>query len=377
MTDLGHTALGSWSGGVHMRFGVPIEPERLSALLRPGDGIDTVLTADVYGCGEADRDVGRALAGLPRDGYRLVGMIGHDFVNGARDGAKGFPRFTDAGLRGPDRYGEYLRGAAEAMLERCGTDRFDVLMLHNPDHIGYSSPDVWDAMGALRSDGLTDEIGVAPGPANGFTLDVISCLEQFGDGIDWAMLILNPFEPWPGRLALPACERAGVRVIARVVDYGGIFWDDVGGEEDFPEHDHRRFRPAGWVAEAQAKLDRIRPIGERHGLTPLQLAATWTLAQPAVACVAPTLIQEAGPRARPVGQKRAELAAVPETAPLSAGDLAAIDAVGDNTGCMALKGGSVLHDGAARPDAWPLDDDLRSVATRWGIEPERDLVKHA
>jgi aryl-alcohol dehydrogenase-like predicted oxidoreductase len=377
MSDLGHTAIGSWSGGVHMRFGVSIEPDRLSALLRPGDGIDTVLTADVYGCGEADRDVGRALARLARDRYRLVGMIGHDFVNGARDGAKGFPRFTDAGLRGPDRYAEYLRGAAEAMLERCGTDRFDVLMLHNPDHTGYSSPDVWDAMGALRSDGLTDAIGVAPGPANGFTLDVISCLERYGDEIDWAMLILNPFEPWPGRLALPACERAGVRVIARVVDYGGIFWDDVGGEEDFPEHDHRRFRPAGWVAEAQAKLDRIRPIGERHGLTPLQLAAAWTLAQPAVASVAPTVIQEAGVKARPVEQKRAELAAVPATSPLSADDLAAIDAVGDNTGCMALKGGSALHDGAARPDAWALDDDLRSVATRWGIEPERDLVKHA
>jgi len=377
MTDLGHTALGSWSGGVHMRFGMPIERDRLSALLRPGDGIDTVLTADVYGCGEADRDVGRALAGLPRDGYRLVGMIGHDFVNGERDGAKGFPRFTDAGLRGPERYAEYLRGAAEAMLERCGTDRFDVLMLHNPDRTGYSSPDVWDAMGALRSDGLTDAIGVAPGPANWFTLDVISCLERYGDEIDWAMLILNPFEPWPGRLALPACERADVRVIARVVDYGGIFWDDVGGEADFPEHDHRRFRPAGWVAEAQAKLDRIRPIGKRHGLTPLQLAAAWTLAQPAVACVAPTLIQEAGEGARPVEEKRAELAAVPATSPLSAGELAAIDAVGDNTGCMALKGGSAVHDGDARADAWALDDDLRSVATRWGIVPERDLVKHA
>ncbi|HEY0387132.1 MAG TPA: aldo/keto reductase [Gaiellales bacterium] len=374
MTSLGHTALGSWSGGQHMRFGVPIGDQRMARLLRPGDDVSTVITADVYGTGDADRDVGAALRGLDRSSYRLVGMVGHDFTTGERAGAKGFPRFTDPSLRAPQDYAAYLRAATEASLERCGVDRFDVLLLHNPDHTGYTSPAVWDAMAALRDAGLAGAIGVAPGPANGFTLDVISCLERFGDRIDWAMLILNPFEPWPGRLALPACERAGVRVIARVVDYGGIFWDDVVDEEGFPEHDHRRFRPAGWVAEARAKLERIRPIGERHGLTPLQLAAAWTLAQPPVACVAPTLIQEAGHDARPVEEKRRELASVPEPPPLTADELRSIDAVGDNTGCMALKGGSPAHEGDARADAWPLDDDLRSTAARWGIQPERDLV---
>jgi aryl-alcohol dehydrogenase-like predicted oxidoreductase len=377
MTDLGQAALGAWSGGVHMHFGVPVGRERLTELLRPGDDIGTVITADAYGAGEADRDVGRALSGLDRDSYRLVGMIGHDFTSGERAGAKGYPRFTDPALREPEQYGDYLRAAAEASLERCGADRFDLLMLHNPDHTGYSSPLVWDAMAGLRDAGLTAAIGVAPGPANGFTLDVISCLERFGDRIDWAMLILNPFEPWPARLALPACERAGVRVLARVVDYGGVFWDDVLDEGQFAEYDHRRYRPAGWVGRARVKLDRIRPIGERHGLTPLQLAAAWTLAQPAVSCVVPTLIQEAGSEARPVEQKRSELAAVPAVSPLSAAELAEIDAVGDNAGSMALKGGSPVHEGEPRADAWPLDDDLRSVAARWGIAPERDLVMHA
>jgi hypothetical protein len=44
---------------------------------------------------------------------------------------------------------------------------------------------------------------------------------------------------------------------------------------------------------------------------------------------------------------------------------------------MALKGASPVHEGAPRPDAWPLDESLRSVAERWGIAPERDLVVHA
>jgi aryl-alcohol dehydrogenase-like predicted oxidoreductase len=377
MTDLGHTALGAWSGGVHMHFGLPLEHERLTSLLCPGEDIGTVITADVYGTGAADSTVGEALAGRPRESYRLVGMVGHDFYEGERAGAKGYPRFTDPALRGPDGYAAYLRMATERSLERCGADRFDVLMLHNPDHIGYSSPAVWEAMSALRDDGLAGQLGVAPGPANGFTLDVISCLERFGDHIDWAMLILNPFEPWPGRLALPACQRADVRVIARVVDYGGVFWDDAPDEGAFPEHDHRSFRPAGWVDQARAKLDRIRPIAARHELTPLQLAAAWTLSQPAVACVAPTLIQEAGANAKPIEQKRIELAHAPAKRILTADELSEIDAVGDNTGCMALKGASPVHEGAPRPDAWPLDESLRSVAERWGIAPERDLVVHA
>ena len=68
---------------------------------------------------------------------------------------------------------------------------------------------VWDGMAALRDDGLAGAIGVAPGPANGFTLDVIDCLERFGDRIDWAMVILNPLEPWPGEYVLPAADARG------------------------------------------------------------------------------------------------------------------------------------------------------------------------
>ena len=113
MTELGRSAIGTWSGGRYMRFGEAISDDRLEALFRPGDGIDTVITADVYGEGEADRTLGRALAGLDRDSYRVAGAIGHDFIHGERQGPKGFPRFTDPSLRGPDGYASYLREAAE------------------------------------------------------------------------------------------------------------------------------------------------------------------------------------------------------------------------------------------------------------------------
>jgi aryl-alcohol dehydrogenase-like predicted oxidoreductase len=357
-----------------MHFGEPLDDDRFVRLLRPDAGIHTVVTADVYGAGEADLAVGRALAGLPRDSFSLVGAVGHDFYGTQRDGAKGFPRFTSAELRGPGDYARYLRDAAERSLERCGVEHFDVLLLHNPDRVGYTSPAVWEAMAGLRQAGLCNAIGIAPGPANGFTLDVIGCLERFGHLIDWAMLILNPLEPWPGRLALPACERHGVRVLARVVDYGGLFHDDVPDEGSLGDGDHRRYRAAGWVEAGRARLDELRPIAASHGLTMLQLSCAWTLAQPAVECVAPTLIQEAGQDAKTVEAKRDELAAVPREPVLDAAELDAIAAIGDNTGCMKLKGASPGHEGAERPDAWPLDDELRELGRRFGIDAERDLV---
>jgi aryl-alcohol dehydrogenase-like predicted oxidoreductase len=370
----GRAAIGTWSGGRFLHFGEPIEEERLEALLRPGGGIETVLTADAYGQGEADRVLGRALAGIPRDDFSLIGAVGHDFYEGEREGPKGFPRFTDPRLRGPDEYADYLRMATEKSLKRIGADSFDLLLLHNPDRIGYSSEVVWDGMAALREAGLTGKIGVAPGPANGFTLDLIACLERFGDRIDWAMIILNPLEPWPGELCLDAAARHDVKVLTRVVDYGGLFWGDLRPGMELAKFDHRSFRPEGWIEAGVEKLERLMPIAERAKLTPIQLACQWNLAHPAVESVAPTLIQEIGAEACPIEAKRLELAKMPAEQRLSAEDVAEIRAIGDNAGCMTLKGASPEHEGDERPDRWSLSDELTAVGDRWGIDPERDLV---
>ena len=227
----------------------------------------------------------------------------------------------------------------------------------------------------LRERGLTRMIGVAPGPANGFTLDVIDCLERFGSELDWAMIILNPLEPWPGELCLDAAVAQRVNVITRVVDYGGLFFDDVRPGQELLPHDHRSFRPEGWIEAGRQRLDSMRPIADRAGLTMIQLACQWNLAHEPVRCVVPTLIQELGPDARPVEEKRAELAALPSDLRLSADDITEIRALGDNTGCMALKGASPEHEGAALPDRWSLDEHLIDLAGRWEIEPERDLAR--
>src|SRR6201989_1002079 len=147
-------AIGTWSGGRFMHFGEPIEVPRLRSLLRPGQGIATLITADAYGAGAADSLLGDALRGVQRGDYALTGAIGHDFYTGEREGAKGYPRFTDPRLRGPDGYADYGRMATERQLERLGAGALDLLLLHNPDRTGYVSEAVWDALAAMRDEGL-------------------------------------------------------------------------------------------------------------------------------------------------------------------------------------------------------------------------------
>jgi len=41
---------------------------------------------------------------------------------------------------------------------------------------------------------------------------------------------------------------------------------------------------------------------------------------------------------------------------------------------MTLKGAAPDHEGEARPDRWALTPELAELASRWGIEPARDLA---
>jgi aryl-alcohol dehydrogenase-like predicted oxidoreductase len=185
--------------------------------------------------------------------------------------------------------------------------------------------------------------------------------------MDWAMIILNPFEPWPGQHVLAAAKKNNVDILARVVDYGGVFHDDVKPGHLFKDGDHRTYRPAGWIEHACEKLEKIRPIAQKHGLTMLQLASLWTMANEPTKSVVPTLIQEAGEGARTIESKLEELANLPDQC-LSAEEVETIRSVGDNTGCMLLKGASQRHAGQeARPDEWPMRDDLLALAVRYGL----------
>ena len=288
------------------------------------------------------------------------------------------PLHRSGGCATPRSYGDYLRMATERSLERCGIDSFDLLLLHNPDRIGYTSERVWEGMAALREAGLTRLIGVAPGPANGFTLDLIDCLERFGPLFDWAMIILNPLEPWPGELCLdaagqsrrerdhprgrlrrPVLRRRASRTGARApgppeLPAGGV--DRAGSRAPRSDASDRRadrvdHDPAGLPVEPGPRAGRLRRAdahpGDGRGRSSGREQACRARGAPGSSCGSATRMSTA------------------------------IRAIGDNTGCMALKGANPEHSGEERPDRWDLSDHLAEVAERWGIAPERQPSRRA
>lgn len=365
---VGPVAYGTWSGGRYMHFGEVLEEADYRACIVEAyqQGIRTFITSDVYGCGKADALLGEALEQFPRESYKLIGAIGHDFYKGKRQGNTGYPRFTDPSLRAADGYYDFLHMAATKSLERCKTDYFDCLLLHNPDEHGYTSINVWDGMDRLRQEGLTREIGIAPGPANGFVLDLVQTFENFGHLIDWAMVILNPLEPWPMSSVLDCADQFGINVMTRVLDHGGIFYDELKPDHEFRPGDHRAYRPDGWVKRGCDFVEKIRPMAQAHGLTPLQYAANWNLSHSAVKCVIPTFVQEYGSKARPISDKITEMARLP-IVDLSEEEIQQVRELGDNTGCMLLKGASGRHESSERCDEWPMRPDLLDIARTYEL----------
>ena len=310
MRDPGHTALGTWSGGRFMHFGEPLDDDRLEALLRPGAGIDTVITADVYGAGRGRR-AARPRAGGPAARGLLPGRrrSATTSTRASATGPKGFPRFTDPRLRGPEGYADYVRMATERSLERCGVDAFDLLLLHNPDRTGYASPDVWDGDGGRARRRPDPPARRRPRPGERLharphrLLRALRRADRLGDD-----------HPQPARAL---ARRAGPRAAATSTTSSSSRASSTTAASSTTTccpatscaaATTAASGPTGWVEAGREKLERMRPIAERHGLTMLQLACQWNLAQAPVACVAPTLIQEAGDGAKTIEAKRAELA---------------------------------------------------------------------
>ena len=187
----------------------------------------------------------------------LVGAVGHDFYDGrARGGARASraspTRACAAPTATPTTCGWRPSAVARALRRRRASTCCCCTTPTAPATRARRSGRRWRR---CATTGLTGAIGVAPGPANGFTLDLIDCFERFGELIDWAMVILNPLEPWPGELVLPAAAQPRRKLITRVVDYGGLFWDDVPPGHALAPRDHRALPPR--------RLGRGRPRADR------------------------------------------------------------------------------------------------------------------
>lgn len=190
--EVSEIGFGGWQIGADDSW-EPIDERSAERLVREAldAGVDLFDTAPNYGAGESERRLGRALRGW-RDDVVIVGKVGHRV-----DGPKEFSVAS---------FWESLHGS----LERLGTDRLDVLLLHNPPFDIYGGTDpVWEALEEARRQGKIRHYGASLD----FAREAEACLRNTGSQV--LEILFNIFHQ-DVRKAFPLVRERGAGTIVKV-----------------------------------------------------------------------------------------------------------------------------------------------------------------
>jgi aryl-alcohol dehydrogenase-like predicted oxidoreductase len=269
-------------------------------------GVTFFDSADVYGDGYADTLL-RDAFGEVRSRVVYATKVGYDWYNHKREGGqREHPH---------DWSPSFVRFAVEKSLERMGTDFLDWLQLHNPRMDALQNEALAGELERLQREGKVRAWGVALGPAIGWREEGVFALRA--RSAPAMQIIHNLLEQEPGRDFIAAARETGAGLVARVPHSSGLLEGHYTEETTFPAGDHRNHRPREWLTEGLKKVEQLRFL-ERPGRTLGQAAIQWLLAEPSMASVLPNIYDEAQLR---------EFAAAPDSPPLTAEELARVDAL--------------------------------------------------
>lgn len=114
-------------------------------------------TAPHYGAGESERRLGLAIADIPRDTISIATKVGRRIVDA--DGRQSAVGGTGAGTVG-DLSRDGVWRSVEGSLARLGTDRVDLLHLHDPEDVDEALAGAMTALVELKEQGVVRAIGV-------------------------------------------------------------------------------------------------------------------------------------------------------------------------------------------------------------------------
>lgn len=265
-------SLGSW-----LTFGHATDEETAAqCIYRAYElGINLFDTANVYAAGRAEEVMGKALKAFPRDSYVLATKVYFPMGEGPND-------------RGLSR--KHIFEQCHASLKRLGTDYIDLYQCHRYDKETPLEETV-RAMGDLIRQGKILYWGVSEWSASQI-LDAIHLCQQ--------MNIAPPVSNQPhynmlGREiekeVLPMCERVGMgNIVYSPLAQGVLTGKYQPGSPPPPDTraaDESSNMFMRWLMsdEVLTKVQKLRPIAERNGLTMAQLALAWCLRQPMVSSV--------------------------------------------------------------------------------------------
>jgi D-threo-aldose 1-dehydrogenase len=222
-------------------------------------------TAPLYGAGLAERRLGAALHGKPRDEFAVSTKVGR-LLRPGESVWHGAPELVD--------YFDFSRDAAlrslEESLERLGLDRVDIALVHDPDdHVDQALAGSFRALQRLRDEGVVRAIGVGANHT-----EVLCRFAREADPD--CFLVAGRYTALDRSAAaelLPLCEEHGIAVIA-----GGVFNSGVlAGGDTFD------YEPA--PPEVVAHVERLRETCARHGVALPAAAVQFPVRHPAVAAV--------------------------------------------------------------------------------------------
>lgn len=184
-----------------------------------------------------------------------------------------------------------MRKQVDASLTRLGIDRIDLLQLHNPRIEPIVDDELWDTLVSLRTAGKVRELGVSLGPAIGWVEEGNISIDD--RPITTLQTVFNVLEQEPG---LTFAERERVRdgsvsLISRVPHASDTLSGKITIDTVFPPGDHRAHRNRDNMFDNFDKADKLAFMcSPETGRTMGQAAVAGILANPAFACVLPTVL---------------------------------------------------------------------------------------
>ena len=224
-------------------------------------------TADMYGAGQSEEFLGRAL-GSRRDSVIIATKFGLP-MDEERKGAKP----------------AYVRQAIEDSLRRLGTDRIDLYQLHKPD----PETPIADTLGALDElvkAGKVREIG-----CSNFSAEQLREAEAaVKSGAARFVSVQNEYsllEREPEREVLPECERLGLAFLPYFPLASGLLTGKYRRGQAAPagSRGSDQFAAQAFTDRNLELAEELIRFSESRGHTLLELAFSWLLTRPAVASV--------------------------------------------------------------------------------------------
>ena len=221
-------------------------------------GIDWIDTAEVYGKGESERLVAKAIEGR-RDDLVVATKVA--------------PQPDGSGFRP-----EQVRAACDGSLGRLGIDHIDLYQLHWPDETGVPVEDTWGAVTELQDAGKVRWIGVS-----NFDEQLIERCRAIRhvDSLQQEFSVLNREDAELIRW----CGEHGVGVVSYGPLAFGLLTGAITRGTTFGPGDWRGEEKDGLFGDLDrtlAVVDRLRPVAERLGCNLAQLALAWNVHQPGV-----------------------------------------------------------------------------------------------